>query len=178
MRGPAASRKRSTFSSRCSVRQMDSHRSLTIASNGTGITLQDLVRGERARALEAQLASWHPECSSAEIEDAIQSACRRFLEHAEGISAPGQIYSWIRTTAHRELNRETARHARELVVEPGAVCLEEVPAEDADPAEEMISSEDEGEPPVPRPRLLAQRGGTCFQVGANVAPRSPESEAE
>lgn len=145
MRGTAASRKRSTFSSRCSVRQMDSHRSSTIASKGAGISLQDLVRGERARALEAQLASWHPECSAAEIEDAIQTACRLFLEHAEGISAPGQIYSWIRTTAHRELNRETARHVHELMVEPSAVCLEEVPAEDADPAEEMIASEDDGE---------------------------------
>jgi RNA polymerase sigma factor (sigma-70 family) len=145
MRGTAASRKRSTFSSRCSVRQMDSHRSSTTTSNDTGISLQDLVRGERARALEAQLASWHPECSAAEIEDAIQTACRRFLEHAEGISAPGQVYSWIRTTAHRELNRETARHARELMVEPSAVCLEEAVSEDADPAEEMISNEDDVE---------------------------------
>lgn len=124
---------------------MDSLRSSKIASNGNGISLQDLVRGERARALEAQLASWHPECSAAEIEDAIQTACRRFLEHAEGITAPGQVYSWIRTTAHRELNRETARHAREFTVEPSAVLLEDVVDDDTDPAEEMISSEDDSE---------------------------------
>jgi hypothetical protein len=32
--------------------------------------------------------------------------------------------------------------------------------------------------PVPRPRLFEQRGGTCFQVGPNVASVPVESEAE
>lgn len=35
------------------------------------------------------------------------SACGRFVEHAEGISEPGQIYSWIRTTAHRSCTAKT-----------------------------------------------------------------------
>jgi RNA polymerase sigma factor (sigma-70 family) len=121
---------------------MDSHRSSTIALNGTGISLQDLVRGERAEALRAQLASWHPESSSEEIEDAIQTACRRFLEHAEGISSSGQVYSWIRITAHRILNRETARHARELAVDPAEDGVKGFTAGEPDPAEQLISSED------------------------------------
>lgn len=124
---------------------MDSHRSSTIASNGAGISLQTLVRGERARALRVQLADWHPECSAEEVEDAIQTACKRFLEHAQGISEPGQVYSWIRTTAHRELNRETARHAYELAVDPAQDHLEEIVADDAGPAEEVISSEDDAD---------------------------------
>lgn len=124
---------------------MDSHRSSTIASNGAGFSLQDLVRGERARALRVQLADWHPECSAEEIEDAIQTACKRFLEHAEGISEAGQVYSWIRTTAHRVLNRETARHAHELAFDPAENHLEEIVADDAGPAEEVISGEDDAD---------------------------------
>lgn len=124
---------------------MDSHRSSTIASDGAGISLQDLVRGERARALRVQLADWHPESSAEEVEDAIQTACKRFLEHAEGISEPGQVYSWIRTTAHRELNRETARHARELAVDPVEDHLEEIVVQEAGPDDEVISEEDDAD---------------------------------
>jgi len=120
---------------------MDSLGPSTIASNGGGISLQDLVRGERAQALRAQLASWHPEASAEEIEDAIQSACRRFLEHAEGIEAPGEVYVWIRTTAHRALNRETARHVHELREEAaGEHGFEEVAADEPGPAEEVYAS--------------------------------------
>lgn len=124
---------------------MDSRRAPTIASNGMGTSLQDLVRGERARALHAQLSSWHPECSTDEIEDAIQTACGRFLAQAEGISAPGQIYTWIRTTAHRLLNRETAHHAQELSVEPAGDQLEGFADERPGPAEELIAEEDDAD---------------------------------
>lgn len=145
MKTKAPARGGTTFSPRCSVKQMASHRSSTIASNGAGISLQSLVRGERARAIRVQLADWHPECSTEEVEDAIQTACKRFLEHAEGISEPGQVYTWIRTTAHRVLNRETARHAHELAVDPAEDHLEELVAEDAGPAEEVISGEDDAD---------------------------------
>lgn len=103
------------------------------------------MRGERGRALRVQLATWHRDCSADEIEEAIQTACERFLEHAEGISAPGQVYSWIRTTAHRLLNRDTDRHVHEFQIGVGGVRLEGIPAEDDGPAEELISSEDDGE---------------------------------
>jgi RNA polymerase sigma factor (sigma-70 family) len=123
---------------------MDSHASSAIASNGDGISLQDLVRGERARALRAQLASWHPERSSEEVEDAIQTACKRFLEHAE-MRGPGEVYIWIRTTAHRALNRETAHHARELAVDPVEDRVASIVADEPGPAEELISSEDDAD---------------------------------
>lgn len=123
---------------------MDSHGSSAIASNGNGISLQDLVRGERARALRAQLASWHPKRSSEEVEDAIQTACKRFLEHAE-MRGPGEVYIWIRTTAHRALSRETAHHARELAVDPVEGRVASTVADEPGPAEELISGEDDAD---------------------------------
>jgi RNA polymerase sigma factor (sigma-70 family) len=122
---------------------MEAHSS-TIDSAGAEVPLQDMVRGERGRALRVQLASWHPECSPEEVADAIQTACKRFLEHAEGISEPGQIYSWIRTTAHRVLQREDERHGRE---EPRKSIdgLAGLAAEEPGPAEELISGEDDAD---------------------------------
>lgn len=132
-----------TFSLRCSVEEMEAHSS-TIDSAGAEVPLQDMVRGERGRALRVQLASWHPDCSAEEVADAIQTACKRFLEHAEGISEPGQIYTWIRTTAHRVLQREDERHGRE---EPRKSIdgLAGLAAEEPGPAEELISSEDDAD---------------------------------
>lgn len=122
---------------------MEAHSS-TIDSAGAEVPLQDMVRGERGRALRVQLASWHPDCSAEEVADAIQTACKRFLEHAEGISEPGQIYTWIRTTAHRVLQREDERHGRE---EPRKSIdgLAGLAAEEPGPAEELISSEDDAD---------------------------------
>jgi RNA polymerase sigma factor (sigma-70 family) len=123
---------------------MEARRSSTTASNGAEIPLQDMVRGERGRALRAQLASWHPECSAEEVADAIQTAYKRFLEHAEGISEPGQVYSWIRTTAHRVLQREDERHGREEA-RKSVDGLAGLAAEEPGPAEELISSEDDAD---------------------------------
>jgi DNA-directed RNA polymerase specialized sigma24 family protein len=124
---------------------MDSQRSATIRSNGNGASPLGLVRGERVRALRVQLADWHPECSSEEVEDAIQTACKRFLECAEGITAPGEVYTWVRTTAHRLLNRETARHAYEFGVERIDERMADIPDEAAGPAEELIGREDDAD---------------------------------
>lgn len=146
MRSRAPARKGgTTFPSRCSLIQMDSQRSATIRSNGEGTSLLGLVRGERVRALQAQLADWHPECSPDEIEDAIQTACKRFLEHAEGITAVGEVYTWVRTTAHRLLNRETARHAHEFGVERIDERMADIPDEHAGPAEELIGREEDAD---------------------------------
>jgi RNA polymerase sigma factor (sigma-70 family) len=124
---------------------MDFQRSAPIRSNGEGSSLPELVRGARARAVRVQLAEWHPECSAEEIEDAIQTACKRFLEGAEGISAPGEVYTWVRTTAHRILNRETARHTHEFGVERIEVRMADIPDEDAGPMEELIGREDDAD---------------------------------
>ena len=82
------------------------------------ISLPSLVHGERGQALRAQLAARYPDCSADTIDDAIQFACGCFLDEAEGITAPGQVYAWIRTAAHRALGREADRRHREVAIDP------------------------------------------------------------
>lgn len=81
----------------------------------------------------------------AKIEEAIQSACDFFVDKGEGISAPGQVYTWVRTTAHRILSREEDQHLRELPTDPTHERLQEVIAEEPGPAEEAIAHEDEAD---------------------------------
>jgi RNA polymerase sigma factor (sigma-70 family) len=81
----------------------------------------------------------------AKIEEAIQSACDLFVDKGEGISAPGQVYTWVRTTAHRILSREEDQHLRELPTDPSHERLQEVVAEEPGPAEEAIAHEDEAD---------------------------------
>ena len=86
--------------------------------------LRSFVRGERARALRVQLAAQHPESSSEEVEDAVQYACKSFLDEAQGISDPGQVY---------------AKHqVREVAVDPLVGGLDESASEDPTPEEELI----------------------------------------
>jgi RNA polymerase sigma factor (sigma-70 family) len=108
---------------------------------------QSLVREGpgRGEALRTQLAARYPDCSADEIEEAIQYACKSFLDEAEGIGAPGQVYAWIRTAAHRSLGREADRHHREVVVDPGGDGLERAGAEVAGPVEELIEIEDDAD---------------------------------
>jgi RNA polymerase sigma factor (sigma-70 family) len=106
---------------------------------------QSVVRGERGAKLRAQLASLHPQRSEEEIEDAVQTACKRFVDKAEGISAPGQVYVWIRTTAHRVLNRHAGYERHEVPVDPTGVTLQTLLSEEPGPQEELIASEDEAD---------------------------------
>jgi RNA polymerase sigma factor (sigma-70 family) len=124
---------------------MASDASTATAPNGTDALLQSLVRGARGRALRVQLAARYPDCSPDAIEEAIQYACKSFLDEAEGISAPGQVYAWIRTAAHRSLGREADLHHRELMVDSVEDGLEEVSAEDPGPVEELIALEDDAD---------------------------------
>jgi RNA polymerase sigma factor (sigma-70 family) len=124
---------------------MASDASTATAPNGTDALLQSLVRGARGRALRVQLAARYPDCSPDAIEEAIQYACKSFLDEAEGISAPGQVYAWIRTAALRSLGREADLHHRELMVDSVKDGLEEVSAEDPGPVEELIALEDDAD---------------------------------
>jgi RNA polymerase sigma factor (sigma-70 family) len=124
---------------------MDPSRSTATVSNGAEVLFRSFVQGERGGKLRSQLALLHPDASAEEIEDAIQTACDRFVDKAEGISAPGQVYTWIRTTAHRVLSREDDHHLRELAVDPTGASLQELAAEEPGPEEETIEHEDEDE---------------------------------
>ncbi|HET7178056.1 MAG TPA: sigma-70 family RNA polymerase sigma factor, partial [Solirubrobacterales bacterium] len=123
---------------------MDPSSATAIASLDAESLLRSFLGGERGGKLRSQLASLHPESSLEEIEEAIQVACDRFIEKAEGISAPGQVYAWIRITAHRVLNREVDHHGWELAVDPTDESLQTL-AEDASPEERLIAHEDQEE---------------------------------
>ncbi len=108
--------------------------------------LPTFVRGERGNALRAQLASRYPDLSADEIEEAIQYACKSFLDEAGGIDAPGQVYTWIRTAAYRSLGHEAKRHGREIAVDPrGEEAIGQVVADDGGPAQELIELEDDAD---------------------------------
>lgn len=145
MKDATAARGGSTFPAHCSVVVVNpSHATATVPSDAEEL-LRPYVQGERGGKLRSQLAALHPDTSEERIEEAIQTACDRFVDKAEGISAPGQVYTWLRTTAHRVLNRDEEHHLRELPVDPTHESLRELAAEDPGPAEEAIAQEDEAE---------------------------------
>lgn len=136
----------STSSPRCSVVVMDPSCSTATVLEGPEALFKSFVAGERGGKLRSQLAKLHPHASVEEIEDAIQAACDRFVDKADGISEPGQVYSWLRTTAHRILNREDDHHERELPVDPTTETgLQQLAGEQPGPEEETIEQEDEAE---------------------------------
>jgi RNA polymerase sigma factor (sigma-70 family) len=142
--GPASANSGgSTFSVRSPVEVVASKSSTgTSARNGDAL-LPILVSGERGRVLRAQLASRYPDFSADEIDDALQYACRCFLDEAEGITGPGQVYAWIRTAARRSLGHEAKRHRREIPVDPrGEEAIGQLVADDGGPAQELIELED------------------------------------
>lgn len=106
---------------------------------------QTLVGGERGRALRAQLRNTHPRRSAEEVEDAVQTACQRFVESAIEISNPAEVYAWLRTTADRILNREDVLRGRELVVDPIEGGLDRAPSVEPGPADQILADEDTDE---------------------------------
>lgn len=124
---------------------VDSAHAPDISQKDAEALFESLLRGERGARLRAQLASSHPSRSAEEIEEAVQTACKRFVDKAEGISAPGQVYVWIRTTAHRLLGHKAGFERFEVPVDPSSLTLRKVVSEEADPEDELISGEDEAD---------------------------------
>jgi hypothetical protein len=154
----------------------------TTENSPADAVLQSLIRGKRGEALRAQLATRYPDSPADAIEEAIQYACKSFLDEAEGITAPGQVYAWIRTAALRSLSREAERSHREVVVDPVENGLDRVGAEDAGPVEELIALGDlsldirlrPGRPPHAAPLFVISRQGPNHDsTGARNGARSP-----
>lgn len=136
-----------TFSVRSPVEAVASKSSTGTSPQSGEDLLPTLVSGERGKALRAQLASRYPDLSADEIDEAIQYACKSFLDEAEGIDAPGQVYTWIRTAAYRNLGHEAKRHGREISVDPsGEEAIGRFVADDGGgPAQELIELEDDAD---------------------------------
>lgn len=147
MSDPASADSRgSTFSVRSPVEVVASKSPIGTPPRSGDDLLPILVSGERGKALRAQLVRRYPDLSADEIDDAVQYACRCFLDEAEGISGPGQVYAWIRTAAHRSLGHEAKRHRREIAVDPrGEETIGKLVADDGGPAQELIELEDDAD---------------------------------
>jgi RNA polymerase sigma factor (sigma-70 family) len=110
--------------------------------------LEDYGRGgRRGRELRARLAREFRHHDEDEIEDAVQTACRCFLDEAPGITDPGAADTWIHTAAYRAMLREVGRRGRSVPDDPiareakDAALVDDGPG----PAEELIDLEDTSE---------------------------------
>jgi DNA-directed RNA polymerase specialized sigma24 family protein len=109
-----------------------------------GHLLADYGReGGRGRALRAQMAERFPRRPEEDIEDAVQTACRCFLDEADGITEPGSAYAWIRTAAYRAMLRELRSQSGRVSFhanggEAGGTVVDDGPG----PVEELIDLED------------------------------------
>jgi RNA polymerase sigma factor (sigma-70 family) len=112
-----------------------------------GRLLEDYGReGHRGRRLRSQLKERFPRHSEEEIEDAVQTACRCFLDSAPGIDDPGSAYAWIRTVAFRSMSHEYRAQGRLVPLAPaegelGGAVVDGRPG----PVEELIDLEDTAE---------------------------------
>lgn len=135
----------SNFGPRSPYVAMDPDCSSTITGTDATALLRNYVGGESGRDLRAQLAVRHPECSPDELEDAVQAACRCFLDEAGGISEPNQVHVWLRTAAHRTLGHEGERQRREVATDPVAGGLDDIAVDEAGPAVELMALEDDAD---------------------------------
>ncbi|MBS1861130.1 MAG: sigma-70 family RNA polymerase sigma factor [Actinobacteria bacterium] len=122
---------------------MDPYAGSPIQDGSVELLLGDVIQGDRARALRAQLASSHPRQSAEQIEEAVQAACEDFITQGETISEPGALYAWVRTVAYRKLAREDAHGRHELPVDPTEGTFERAASEEPGPEEELIALEDD-----------------------------------
>lgn len=138
-----------TFLSRRTVRAVTvtPGSKLPVKSPTLGSLLEDYGReGHRGRRLRSQLKERFPRHSEDEIEDAVQTACRCFLDAADEIDDPGSAYAWIRTVAFRSLSHEYRTRGRLVPLqsaegEPGGAVIDERPG----PVEELVDLEDTAE---------------------------------
>jgi DNA-directed RNA polymerase specialized sigma24 family protein len=74
--------------------------------------------------MRSQLAGWHPRATREQVDDAFQEACLRAVERCRAVSQ-GEVFTWLRTTAHRQLLNMERRARREVLVEdPDALRID------------------------------------------------------
>lgn len=102
-----------------------------------------VMSSDRGARLRAQLAEKHHERTLDDIDDAIQTACRCFIdERPAGVDAVATLYAWLRTVAGRVLHRERERLERQVPVNPASPKLTEVLSDAPSPEEQAITRED------------------------------------
>jgi RNA polymerase sigma factor (sigma-70 family) len=100
---------------------------------------------KQGNLLRSQLSRRFSGLPEEDIEEAVQTACRRFLDRAPDVSDPAAVHAYLHTSAYNLLVDELARRKRTVVIDPTAGMVEEAASEDPGPAEELIALEDEAE---------------------------------
>ena len=110
--------------------------------------IERIVSGERGAMLRSQVVSWHPGVSRDEVDEAFQEACLLAGRSCRG-QTEGEVYTWLRTTTHRELGhmrrRSRSRSQRELLTDVTAPEFQLAAVEERRPEDVLIDQEDQAE---------------------------------
>ena len=113
-------------------------------SANTRALLARIVAGNLAPKLRAQVTTWHPSATREQVEDAFQQACLLAEEGCRG-QAEGEVFTWLRTTTHRELGHMLRRARFEMPAGDAFGTLEAIPDAADGPVEQLIEREDQDE---------------------------------
>jgi RNA polymerase sigma factor (sigma-70 family) len=133
-----------------SVASIEDMEAISASRSGPEITrqwIEVIAAGEMGAKLRSQVVAWHPGAPPDQVEEAFQEACATAGRACRGQSQ-GEVYTWLRTTTHRELGRirerGAARARREIPA--GALSLEsQLVAVGRSPEDDMISQEEQEE---------------------------------
>jgi RNA polymerase sigma factor (sigma-70 family) len=106
--------------------------------------LARIAAGDLGAKLRAQVAAWHPSATREHVEDAFQQACLLAEEGCRG-RAEGEVFTWLRTTTHRELGHTLRRARFETPVGDAFGTLDAIPDAADGPVEQLIEREDQAE---------------------------------
>lgn len=110
--------------------------------------IERIVSGERGAMLRSQVVSWNPGVSRDEVDEALQEACLLAGRSCRG-QTEGEVYTWLRTTAHRELvhmrRRSRSRLQRELLADVTTLEFQRAVSDERRPEDVLIDREDRAE---------------------------------
>jgi RNA polymerase sigma factor (sigma-70 family) len=106
--------------------------------------IEEIARGHLGAKLRSQVAAWHPQANRDEVEEAFQEACLRAEGRCHG-QTEGEVFTWLRTTTHRELGQMKRRARREVLVDISAPEFQVAAVADVPPEQLLLESEAEAE---------------------------------
>jgi hypothetical protein len=89
--------------------------------------IEQIARGQLGAKLRSQVAASQRGASRDEVEEAFQEACSRAEGRCRG-QTEGEVFTWLRTTTHRELGHMKRRARREVLVDSTAPEFQVTPA--------------------------------------------------
>jgi hypothetical protein len=137
-----------SFSSAASIGVVAATNGHRAGREATRALIDQIARGERGAKLRSQVTSWHPGATGDQVEDAFQEACALADRACRG-QTEGEVYTWLRTTTHRELGhirkRAWRRSRQELLVDISALEFQPTAGTALAPEDELIDREDQVE---------------------------------